>query len=148
MGCMEIVRVHIGLNGRTFLKSFYKHLYHIHICIIFSFFSSSKASSIFLISLDLLSISTSISFFLSFSFCISIWRVLICFLVFPLTSIFDNLFCDPLPLQLLSKNNFFWFFWNGVDLPPSYLDNVFKYTVFFWRHPLAEFKTPAAIKEK
>ena len=41
------------------------------------------------------------------------------------------MFCDTLPLQLLSKIHFFWFFWNGVDLPPSYLDNVFKYTVFF-----------------
>ena len=38
------------------------------------------------------------------------------------------MFCDTLPLQLLSKIYFFWFFWNGVDLPPSYLDNVCKYT--------------------
>ena len=42
------------------------------------------------------------------------------------------MFCDPLPLQLLSKNHFFSFFWNWVDLPPSYLDNVFKYTVYFF----------------
>ena len=41
------------------------------------------------------------------------------------------MFRDTLPLQLLSKNHFFWFFWNGVYLPPSSLDNVFKYTVFF-----------------
>ena len=42
----------------------------------------------------------------------------------------------PLPLQLLSKNHLFLIFWNGVDLPPSYLDNVFKYTVFFLTAPL------------
>ena len=42
------------------------------------------------------------------------------------------MFCDPLPLQLLSKIHFFSNFWHGVDLPPSYLDNVFKYTVFFF----------------
>ena len=43
------------------------------------------------------------------------------------------MFCDTLPLQYMSKTHFFWFFLNGVDLPPSYLDNVFKYicTVFF-----------------
>ena len=47
------------------------------------------------------------------------------------------MFCDPLPLQLLSKIHFFSNFWHGVDLPPSYLDNVFKYTVFFfWTSPL------------
>ena len=28
------------------------------------------------------------------------------------------------------------FFWKGVDLPPSYLDDVFKYTGLFWRLPL------------
>ena len=32
---------------------------------------------------------------------------------------------------------FLFNFWNGVDLPASHLDNVFKYTVFFfWRLPL------------
>ena len=41
------------------------------------------------------------------------------------------MFCDTLPLQLLSKNHIFLIFWNEVDLPPSLLDNVFKYTVFF-----------------
>ena len=41
------------------------------------------------------------------------------------------MFCDPLPLQILSKNPFFLNFWNVVDLPPSYLDDVFKYTGFF-----------------
>ena len=41
------------------------------------------------------------------------------------------MFCAPLPLQLLSKNHFISCFWNGVDLPPSYLDDVFKYTGFF-----------------
>ena len=46
------------------------------------------------------------------------------------------MFCDPLPLQLLSKNHFFLISWNGVDLPPSLLDNVFKYTVFFREYPL------------
>ena len=46
------------------------------------------------------------------------------------------MFCDPLPLQLLSNNHLFSIFWNGVSLPPSYLDNVFKYTVFFFRAPL------------
>ena len=45
------------------------------------------------------------------------------------------MFCAPLPLHLLSKNHFISFFWNGVDLPPFYLDDVFKYTVFF-RVPL------------
>ena len=38
------------------------------------------------------------------------------------------MFCDPFPLQLLSKNHFFSIFWNGVDLPPSYSGNVFQYT--------------------
>ena len=42
------------------------------------------------------------------------------------------MFCDPLPLQFMSKNNFYLIFWNGVDLPPSYLDNVFQYTVVFF----------------
>ena len=42
------------------------------------------------------------------------------------------MFCDPLPLQLLSKNDLISFFWNWVDLPPSYLDDVFKYTGFFF----------------
>ena len=42
------------------------------------------------------------------------------------------MFSDPLPLQLLWKNNFCSIFWNGVDLPPSYVGNVFKYTVFFF----------------
>ena len=45
------------------------------------------------------------------------------------------MFCDPLPLQLLSKNHFFSIFWNGVDLPPSYLDNVFKYNVCVFLTP-------------
>ena len=49
------------------------------------------------------------------------------------------MFCDPLPLQLLSKNNFFSIFWNGGYLPSSYLDNVFIYTGFFGRHPLVMF---------
>ena len=40
-------------------------------------------------------------------------------------SIFENMFYDPLPLQRLSKNYFFSFFWNGVDLLPFYSDNVF-----------------------
>ena len=54
------------------------------------------------------------------------------------------MFCDPLPLQLLSKNHFFLIFWNGVDLPPSYLDNVFKYTVFFFLGlPLNKFFDPS-----
>ena len=45
---------------------------------------------------------------------------------------------EPLPLLFLSKNNFAKKFWIGVDLPPSCLDNVCKYTVFiFWRYPLA-----------
>ena len=39
---------------------------------------------------------------------------------------------DPLLLLFLSKNNFIKNFWNGVDLPPSCLDNVCKYTVFFF----------------
>ena len=39
------------------------------------------------------------------------------------------MFCDPLPLQLLLKNHFFSIFWYGVDLPPFYLDAVFKYIV-------------------
>ena len=43
----------------------------------------------------------------------------------------------PLPLLLLSKNYFAKNFWIWVDLPPSYLDNVCKYTGFFFgRHPL------------
>ena len=46
------------------------------------------------------------------------------------------MFCDTLPLQLLSKNHLFLIFWNGVDLPPSFSDNVFKYTVFFLEYPL------------
>ena len=48
--------------------------------------------------------------------------------------------CDSLPPLPLSKNHFFFlFFWNWVDLPPSLLDNVFKYTVcFFWRVPLSQ----------
>ena len=47
------------------------------------------------------------------------------------------MFCDPLPLQLLWKIHFlFSLFWNGVDLPPSYLDYVFEYTVCFFRDPL------------
>ena len=41
------------------------------------------------------------------------------------------MFCDPLPLQLMSKNHLFLISWNGVDLPPSFLGNVFRYTVFF-----------------
>ena len=49
------------------------------------------------------------------------------------------MFCDPLPLQFLSKNPFFSIFGNGVHLPPSYLANVFKYTVF-WRLPLSKVK--------
>ena len=32
-----------------------------------------------------------------------------------------------------AKNHFFLMFWNWVDLPPSYLDNGFKYTVFLAR---------------
>ena len=44
--------------------------------------------------------------------------------------------CEPLPLQLVSKNHFIQFFWHGVDLPPSYSDNVHKYTVVFFRLPL------------
>ena len=39
--------------------------------------------------------------------------------------------CDSLPPLPLSKNHFFLIFWNEVDLPPSLLDNVFKYTGFF-----------------
>ena len=36
-------------------------------------------------------------------------------------------------------------FWNGVDLPPSYLDNVFKYTVlFFLTAPLTATNCDAA----
>ena len=48
------------------------------------------------------------------------------------------MFCDPLPLQLLSKKQIFSIFWNGADLPPSYLDHVFKYTAFFFRVPVRE----------
>ena len=45
------------------------------------------------------------------------------------------MFCDPLPLQLLSKNHLFPIFWNWVNLPPSYLNNVFKYTGIFLEYP-------------
>ena len=34
------------------------------------------------------------------------------------------------PSSPFVKKSFFLFFWNWVDLPPSLLDNVFKYTVF------------------
>ena len=44
------------------------------------------------------------------------------------------------PSPTFVKNHFFLFFWHGVDLPPSYLDNVCKYTVLcFWRNPLVNF---------
>ena len=38
----------------------------------------------------------------------------------------------------MSKNHFISIFWHGVYLPPSYLDNVNKYTVFFLTLPLNE----------
>ena len=47
------------------------------------------------------------------------------------------MFCNPLPPQLLSKIDFFSIFWNEVDLPHSYLDNVFKYPGFFFTLPLS-----------
>ena len=52
------------------------------------------------------------------------------------------MFVTPSLLSLCQKIIFFLFFWNWVDLPPSLLDNVFKYTVFFfWRHPLLVINT-------
>ena len=39
---------------------------------------------------------------------------------------------SPTFVKKLSHLNF----WHGVDLPPSYMDNVNKYTVFFLRLPL------------
>ena len=36
----------------------------------------------------------------------------------------------------MSKNHFISIFWHGVYLPPSYMDNVNKYTVFFLTLPL------------
>ena len=58
-------------------------------------------------------------------------------------------FVTPSLSNFCQKNLFFLFFWNGVDLPPSYLDNVCKYTVcFFWRHPLmSPLHSPTLIKK-
>ena len=36
----------------------------------------------------------------------------------------------------MSKISSLKFFWKGLDHPPTCLDNVFKYALFFWRYPL------------
>ena len=40
------------------------------------------------------------------------------------------MFCDPSLSNFCQKIISLNFFWNWVDLPPSYLDNVLKFTVF------------------
>ena len=49
---------------------------------------------------------------------------------------FDSMFCDPLPLQLLSKTHFFSIFWNRVDLPHPIWTMSLNKLCFFLRYPL------------
>ena len=64
-------------------------------------------------------------------------HILINFLDFDLILCFWQYVLDPLPPQLLSQKTFFFNFLTWGYLAPSYLDNVNKYTVFFFRLPLS-----------
>ena len=63
-------------------------------------------------------------------------HILINFLDFDLILCFWQYVLDPLPPQLLSQKTFFFNFLTWGYVAPSYLNNVNKYTVFFWGYPL------------